>query len=114
MITGDNWSNHNVQHTESQGGGGGHGRVDLEGGVASMDRSGVWVTPLGALQVTAAGVRRTENIEGRPKVGGAERSGKVKGQTAGPRPMGRPLSHAPNMIARHDLQTWANQLERVS
>lgn len=46
-----------------------HGGIDLEGGVASVDRSGVWVTPLGALQVTAAGVHRRENIKGRPKVG---------------------------------------------
>ena len=36
--------------------------------------------PLGALQVNAAGVHRTKNIKGRPKVGGAERSGKVKDQ----------------------------------
>ena len=84
-----------------------------------MDRSGVWVTPLGALQVTAAGVHRTENIKGRPKVGGAERSSKVKGQTAGPRPLGRPLSHAPNMIyssarpPNMDKSTGKSQLNKV-
>ena len=71
----------------------------MEGGVASVDRSGVWVTPLGALQVTAAGVHRRENSKGRPKVGGAERSGKVKGQTARPRPSnwpGAPRSATPS------------------
>ena len=82
MITQNNIPNHRWR-------GGGHGRIDLEGGVASMDRSGVWATPLGALQVTAAGVHRIENIKGRPKVGGAERSVKVKGQTTCPQPSNR-------------------------